>query len=120
MTQPWRSLGVMQRVGVMAVIILNAFAYRATDPKNMKAQPDPIGPKNDQVIQETCAAVVALGGVLFAAGAITASIWAAVKPCRALLSPFETWAFKVSKTGEPSHPLYLSMATQLVPYPPLG
>ena len=67
--------------GYGEVIILNAFAYRATDPRNMKAQPDPIGPKNDQVIQETCAAVVDLGGVLFAAGAITASIWAAVMPC---------------------------------------
>ena len=28
--------------GFGEVIVLNAFAYRATDPKNMKAHPDPI------------------------------------------------------------------------------
>ena len=106
--------------GYGEVIILNAFAYRATDPKNMKAQPDPIGPKNDQVIQETCAAVVALGGRIVCGWGNHGQHLGRSDALRALLSPFETWAFKVSKTGEPSHPLYLSMATQLVPYPPLG
>ena len=36
--------------GYGEVIVLNAFAYRATDPKNMRAHPDPIGPDNDATI----------------------------------------------------------------------
>ena len=66
--------------GYGEVIILNAFAYRATDPRNMKAQPDPIGPKNDQSSRRPVQRWSTWGGVLFAAGAIMASIWAAVNP----------------------------------------
>ena len=50
--------------GYGEVIVLNAFAYRATDPKNMKAHADPVGPDNDRTILETAQAVHGLGGTL--------------------------------------------------------
>ena len=103
--------------GYGEVIILNAFAYRATDPKNMKAQMDPVGPRNDQVIVETCQVVSALGGRIVCGWGNHGRHLGRSQALRALLAPFDTWAFKISKTGEPSHPLYLRMDTKIVPYP---
>ena len=105
------------RWGFGEVIILNAFAYRATDPKNMRAQVDPVGPENDAVILETCRVVRDLGGTIVCGWGNHGQHKGRSDALRALLSPFETKAFKISKTGEPSHPLYLSMETELVDYP---
>lgn len=37
--------------GAGGLIVWNLFAFRATDPKNMKAEKDPIGPENDLAIK---------------------------------------------------------------------
>ncbi|MFT4716891.1 MAG: hypothetical protein ACI932_002079 [Paracoccaceae bacterium] len=34
--------------------VCNIFAWRATDPRNMRVQDDPVGPQNDAVILEGC------------------------------------------------------------------
>ena len=39
-------------LGYGAFCFCNIFAYRATDPKVMRAQPDPVGPENDTAIIE--------------------------------------------------------------------
>lgn len=39
-------------LGYGAFCVCNIFAYRATDPKVMRAQPDPVGPENDTAIIE--------------------------------------------------------------------
>ena len=39
-------------LGFGAFRVCNIFAYRATDPKNMRAQSDPVGPANDAAILE--------------------------------------------------------------------
>ena len=41
-------------MGFGAFRVCNIFAYRATDPRNMRAQQDPIGPGNDEAIRESC------------------------------------------------------------------
>ena len=45
-----RCIGYAAREGFGRFVMLNAFAYRATDPKDMKAQPDPVGPGNDDAL----------------------------------------------------------------------
>jgi len=40
-----------ERLGANEFLMLNIFAYRATDPKDMMAVADPIGPENDAHIQ---------------------------------------------------------------------
>jgi len=40
-----------ERLGANEFLMLNIFAYRATDPKDMMAVADPIGPENDAYIQ---------------------------------------------------------------------
>lgn len=39
-------------LGYGAFCVCNIFAYRATDPKVMRAQPDPVGAENDAAIKE--------------------------------------------------------------------
>ena len=36
-------------------IVFNIFAFRATDPKNMRAQSDPVGPDNDMWLRKIAA-----------------------------------------------------------------
>lgn len=83
--------------------MLNIFAYRATDPKDMFACVEPIGgPRNDEAILET----VALGGVTVAAwGAhgIHLDRGAAVRQ----LVP-QLHHLHLTAQGHPGHPLYLS------------
>lgn len=45
-----RCVGYARRWGFASLLVLNLFAVRATDPKVMRAHPDPVGPDNDAVI----------------------------------------------------------------------
>ena len=45
-----RCIGYAAREGFGRFVMLNAFGYRATDPKDMKAQADPVGKGNDAAI----------------------------------------------------------------------
>lgn len=40
-------------LGFGAFRVTNIFAFRATDPREMRAQPDPVGPQNDAAILES-------------------------------------------------------------------
>lgn len=47
-----RCIRYAQDWGFGGMVMLNAFAYRATDPSEMKRQPDPVGPDNDACLFE--------------------------------------------------------------------
>lgn len=102
-------------LGFGAFRVTNIFAFRATDPKVMRAALDPIGPDNDQAIRQS------------------ASDWADTIVCawgnhgqhlqrgaavRYLLSNIGQPLFHLGITGvgEPKHPLYISYAQALVPW----
>ena len=93
--------------GFGEVIVLNAFAYRATDPKNMKAHPDPIGPDNDRTILETANAVHGLGGTLLCGWGTHGAHLDRSTHLRDLLKDFPLKAFTLTRNGQPGHPLYL-------------
>lgn len=61
-----RCLGFAKQWGYDGLIMTNIFAYRATDPRVMKAAEDPVGPENDAWLKkmgEEAAIVVAAWGV---------------------------------------------------------
>lgn len=94
-------LGELRPVG--GLIVTNLFSYRATNPKDMIAQDDPIGPDNDRVILEAAnaAAMVVCGwGQHGSLGGRSSAV-------KALLSHLDLYALKVNGNGEPAHPLYL-------------
>jgi len=89
-------------------VVLNIFAYRATDPKDMRAQKDPIGPKNDDWIRKLARRsqdVDVVGG------------WgehgAHMARGQAVMDIFKQEngrinALKINASGHPAHPLYIA------------
>lgn len=91
-------------------IMLNIFAFRATDPKDMKAAKDPIGPLNDKILlQETGdvdMVVCAWGnhGAFMGRGdAVRLMLHEQYRPLH---------HFGLTQTGHPKHPLYLPATAQ--------
>ena len=101
-------------LGYGAFRVCNIFAFRATDPKVMRAQVDPVGPENDAAIAEAItwadATVCAWGthGAHLGRGpAVEALIRAhGITPAH----------LGLSKAGHPRHPLYVAYATRPQPW----
>ena len=97
-------------LGYGAFRVCNIFAYRATDPRQMRAQADPVGPLNDRAIADSAdwadAVVCAWGthGAYRDRGAAVESL------LRATGKPL--YHLGLSKDGHPKHPLYIGYAHQ--------
>ena len=97
-------------LGFGAFRVLNIFAFRATDPREMRRAPDPIGPGNDAAIR---AALPWVDRVICAWGAhgthlgrgptVEAMLRAAGCPL---------FHLGLSKDGHPRHPLYIGYDVQ--------
>lgn len=101
-----RCLGFAERENCGAIEVVNLFAFRATDPKDMLAAEDPIGPENDLVIRQALAdsdvVVCAWGSKGSHMGRDQAVLHIIREEGRTPL------ALRISeKTGNPWHPLYL-------------
>ena len=85
--------------------VTNIFAWRATDPRDMRAAADPIGPDNDATLLEGADwadRIIAAWGVhgahLERGAAVAARLAEGAKPL---------YHLGLSKAGHPKHPLYL-------------
>jgi len=90
----------------------NIFAFRATDPRDMKAVSDPVGPDNDAWLARLAAdsgLVLAAWGVHGVHRGREQQVLALGLPCVCLGQ---------TKDGHPKHPLYLRADTLPVPYTP--
>lgn len=102
--------------GYGGLIIVNLFAFRATDPKDMKAAADPIGPDNDAIIMVAMAHANKSGFPLLCGwGAhghhLGRDLWL-VDLAHDLDCPLA--ALGVTKDGAPGHPLYIPRETRAV------
>lgn len=101
--------------GYGALIVTNLFAWRATDPQDMKKAEDPVGPENDEHIVE-----VALGaGVVVCAWGNHGIFQDRVNQVLALLRfrGAKLHALKITGAGQPAHPLYLPAELRPIPFP---
>lgn len=102
-------------LGFGAFRVCNIFAWRATDPRDMRAQNDPTGPGNDAAIADGCAwadkVVCAWGthGAHLNRGAQVERL------IRATGAP--PHHLGLSKDGHPKHPLYIAYAQPLIAWP---
>lgn len=100
-----RARDYAERWGYGALIVTNVFAWRATDPAEMKAVVDPVGPGNDRAIvraaKEAALVVCAWGNHALHLERSTR--------VRALLAGagVALHALRINSGGEPAHPLYL-------------
>lgn len=106
--------------GCSCFTVVNLFAYRATDPKELlRARGDIIGPENDRIVLEE---IRAHEGYANPACEVVAA-WGAHRAAQSRFAWFkeQTRGLKImclgtTKDGSPKHPLYLSPKTQLFPF----
>lgn len=105
-----------RRMGFGGVEVCNLFAFRATDPREMKAAADPVGPKNDCAI---LTAALAAGMILCAWGNHGSHRDRANQVEMMLREKgHQLHALRITGAGHPAHPLY--MPNDLEPTPWLG
>jgi hypothetical protein len=104
------------RLKATKLIMLNAFAFRATAPKDMKAEPAPIGEENDDIILDVVVEAARLGGYVIAAWGTDGAYRERSSALRTMLRPFRIYCLGQTGSGEPRHPLYLKASSTLEPY----
>jgi hypothetical protein len=110
-----RCIAFAKAHGYSAIEVVNLFAYRATDPSDLRAAGCPVGPENDRHIDE---AMPELPGVVCVAWGDRARGLARPGEVlriieRALAIPC---SLAVTKHGMPAHPLMLRADCCLQPY----
>lgn len=89
--------------GYAAFTVVNLFAFRATNPEDMKAAADPVGPSNDRwikkVVSEADAVMVGWGN--------HGSYLDRDKAVMEMLRGSYPFCLAITNNGQPGHPLYL-------------
>jgi hypothetical protein len=101
-------------LGFGAFRVCNIFAYRATDPRVMRAQADPVGPGNDAAIAESALwadRIVCAWGTHGAHLGRGAAVEALLRATERRL-----YHLGLSKAGHPKHPLYIGYSQQPQPW----
>jgi hypothetical protein len=103
--------------GYRRLVVTNLFAYRATDPAELRRVADPVGPENDWHLrycaQHEAERVVLAWG---AHGAYLGRDKAVLALLAQLSLRVEPACFGVTKSGQPRHPLYVAASTMTLPY----
>lgn len=109
-----RCISFAKRWGYGSLEVVNLFARRATDFKDLKHEKDPIGQENDVYIlkaAETSDKIVLAWGT-------KGTYLKRNREVQSLLinRGFKLFALDISKEGHPKHPLYLRNDAELIEY----
>jgi hypothetical protein len=100
-----RLIARVTQLGFERLVVTNIFAFRSTDPRNLRKVDDPNGPDNDTALLN-----FAKGATMVVCGwsGNRAAKWRGPK-VRAMLTGagIELYALRIGKDGAPCHPLYL-------------
>ncbi len=89
----------------------NLFAWRATDPRELRRAADAVGPDNDKTLRQLAARVDQVIAAWGNDGTyLDRSHWV-----RAMIA--NLYCLKINKSGEPAHPLYLKGGLKPIPLP---
>ncbi len=95
-----RCINYAKSWGFGGVCMANLFAYRATEPKDMKAAKNPIGYDNNEWLKKLSKEA----GLVVAAWGNDGSYQGRSEQVKQLLPNIH--CLKINKSGEPAHPLY--------------
>lgn len=105
----WRCCDFADLSGHGALFMLNPFAYRATDVRELRTAKDPIGPDNDRHIRALCArartVVIGWGPPTKIPAALRPRLVAVETMLRAAGVPLHV--LRLTAGGHPEHPLML-------------
>lgn len=104
-----RCINYAKNWGFGGVCIANLFAYRATDPNEMKTEKDPIGSENNKWLMQ----LYNNAGLVVAAWGNDGVYLGRSKQVKKLLPNLH--CLKLNKSGEPAHPLYQKADIEPVP-----
>lgn len=111
-----RCISFAQEWGMDGLVMVNLFAFRATDPRVMKAAADPVGnPYNDFHIDNLARQARAVVAAWGAHGTFMDRDKAVMELLR---SSVPMKCLGTTKSGCPKHPLYLAKKTPLEDYRP--
>lgn len=96
-----RCIAFAKAWGYAGLCMTNLFAFRATDPKDMRAAAEPIGPANDEHLRTLADGA----GVIVAAWGANGTHLGRDVAVRKMLPALHCLA--LTKGGHPGHPLYL-------------
>lgn len=108
-----RCIGFAKREGFGGLRVVNLYAYRATDPRELKRCIDPVGPDNDMYLTM----VFADAPVVVAAWGVNADSYR-VRQVRKMLGDTPILCLGATKAGHPQHPLYIAGNAPLRIWPP--
>lgn len=110
-----RCIGFAKNYGYDAIEVVNVFALRATDPKELYSHLDPIGPENDKYIVKATEGVD--NTTILAWGTHMDNFDGRVSRILVLLGTKPVFCLGTTKSGQPRHPLYLSAKTTIQTWP---
>ncbi len=113
-----RCIGFAKRWGYGRIEVVNLFAWRATNPADLKKALDPIGVKNDAHIFDACDFTgPVIGGIVIAAWGAHGGWNNRDNQVLGMLAQhdFPVHYLTLTKDGKPRHPLYLK--NDLTPIP---
>lgn len=111
-----RCIGFANRENASWLGVVNPYGLRATNPRELRGYPDPIGPENDAAIYEMAQRVYSEGGLFIAAwGAHPMGVKRGAEMLE-LIRPLPVYCLGTTQAGAPRHPLYLKSTTELVRY----
>lgn len=107
-----RCVGFARREGCEAIHVVNLFALRCTDPRELRTAGDPVGPGNDGFLlaRPVAALTVAAWGAFGCMNGRSGQVGA-------MLASVPLLCLGVTSGGEPRHPLYARADTPLVSFP---
>jgi hypothetical protein len=107
-----RCMGFSRQWGCGGLRVVNLFALRATDPKQLKEAQDPVGPENDKCIK----AAVASAELVVCAWGTHGKLLGRGAAVQKLLAYRHLHHLGLTKEGHPKHPLYLKKDLLPIPY----
>lgn len=109
-----RCIRFAKRENYGGLVVLNLFAFRATNPKDMEKADDPVGPNNVEILKECLAdsvkTVCAWGAHSMAAN----TKYESVRLLRDYVG--DTYCLGHTSKGYPRHPLYVKGDQPLIPF----
>lgn len=104
-----RCKGFARDLAAGRLIVVNLFAFRATKPKVLLAEKEPIGPENNDHIRRAAEEAHNSGGMVIAAWGAHGGHRDRDKQVMAMLDAWDIFPKSLAETagGMPRHPLYL-------------
>lgn len=101
-----RCIGFAQREGYCGLLVVNLFAYRATDPRELRRAIDPVGPENDRHLSTIFAAARRSSAPVVAAWGAKPDPYR-IRQVLRLADDVDMRCLGTTAAGDPRHPLYV-------------